>query len=559
MRVTIMKRIGLLVGALCFVSSLAPYAEAQPAKFVAVVPDSADAFVVVGDIGTFDKKTTSLAKMVGAPPISLLDFARAAAGVEKGLDRTGPGGAAIKMNDDGPPNVVNILPVTDFDEVLKSLKAGPADGQQIHAFDLPGLGESLIAKKGTFAFTAPKTSRDFLVETLKSGKSVADQVKPIEPWLASQDIAGVVLQSAVRKGAKKLATMIPDAGDIPGLPEDQQKAMKAQLDWVRGLMNSVATEATHVAVAGRFDAGENLVVSARLGFETGGRFAKLASDAKGDPLAGLPSLPSSAAIIGMNLSPEAFKSLLSMNTEVSRATYNLTEAEAKELEAALAKTMKGVRTSSTSIGMPKENEPLMSATVAAMKVDDASDFIKSYGAGIATANKLMKMDGGTKFVKVGGVESLEVKMDMTSQLKGEPAAEQMIESLFGATTLSFTLVPVDAKTVLVGYVPADKMQPIVERYRQAKPAAESPAVARTSKLLQENSGAVVYLFPREIAMLVVKAAKNFGADLPIPEIAETTPLGIGVRTDPTAIELRLAIPADVLREIGKLVNQFRAV
>jgi hypothetical protein len=543
----------------CFLTATS-LAGAQTPDVLKVIPANADGFGVVKNLGDLNKKTGALGMRVGAPPIDLLDTASKMTGLGEGIDRNGSAGAIVyfQPGEFPPVAIVVALPVANFDTVLKSVNAKDA-GDGLHTFQAPTGADILIAKKGNFALIADESFRPALLKTLKAAESAAEKTKAIERWLASQDVAAVVLEAAVKQHAKKLLEHIPD--QLPGVPAEQENVIKGQLELVRKFVKAASEEVTHLAVGASIDAGENLKVAYQLGFIKTGTFAKWAAGQPTEhPLASLPKSPYVFAV-GSTLAAESMGSLMGFSVESSKTLYQLSDADAKELEKAWLSTMKGVRSMALAFQLPKDGgESFLADTIGVMRVDDSKSYLETYREGLDKSNKIMKLQSASKAVKVGAFDGVETEMDMKLLLQGknDPGAEKVFEKIFGTSNkMTTTVVAVDPKTILLGYVPAPKMKKLADAYAQRQMLMTDPLSAKTLKLLPKNAFFVALWSPKETLGLVARFGKAFDREIPLPPIGETPPVGVAVRSDAASFELNIAVPADVFNEIGQLMKNLR--
>ncbi|MFO0864881.1 MAG: hypothetical protein U0744_09555 [Gemmataceae bacterium] len=550
-----MKLNRLRMWALVCLTAAAASVRAQSIDALKAVPDDVDAFAVVAKLSDLDKKASAVAAKLKAPPISILDLASKMLGIGKGIDSNGSAAVAFYMGDGEAAGGIVILPVTDYKEMLGSVKAKDMDGG-LSSFQVFGGKEVIVAKKGNYAFATPAPHEQLLVKALKNTKNISAKVAAVEGWLKTQDVAVVVLEKTLKFGAKMAAEKIPD--ELPGVPEEQAKALKMQLDWARGFAKSVGEEMTHAALGVKIDDALNASVAVNLGYSEKGRFAKWGKQlSKEHPLAGLPSGPYVFAFGGM-FSPDTMKSLMTMSMDANKEMYKLSEADAKLLEKASLDMMTGMDAMSMAFRAPKQGEAIFGGTVGVMRVKDSSEYLKRYMESMKTVNKLMKTKGESKAVTVAGKDAIEASMDMKAMLQAnpDPNAEMMLEKMFGGTTMTFTMAAVDAKTVIFSYLPASKMKGIVEGYGADKQLRAESRNEKTLKNLVADPFFTVLWSPKDTADLVRSVAKDFGQELPIPAVGVTPPIGIAGRATATTTEIQLLVPVEVLEEIGKLIQQF---
>jgi len=531
-------------------------AAAHAQEVLKVIPEDADGFAVIAKLSGLDKKSQAITNKLSLPPMSALDLASKMLGIGKGVDVNGSAAVFLYMDESQPPAGVVALPVSDYAEVLKSLKAKEG-GDGVSSFTIFGGKEAVIAKKGNFALVCAAPQQPFLTKALKGQKSILGKIQALESWLKTQDAAFVVTEKSLKLGAKTAAGKIPE--ELPGVPEEQAKMVKAQLDWARDFLKSAGEELTHLGVGAKIDESLNVSKTLHLGYVEKGRFSAWGKQQpKENPLVGMPMGNYLFTFAGA-MSADSMKSLLNFSMEANKQMYKLSDAETKELTKATTDMMAGVQSMSFGMAVPKANEAVMSNMMGVIRLEDSAEYLKTYVTSLSKMNKILKTGSDAKAVKVAGKDGIEASMDLKTALKDnpDPNAEAMMEKLFGnGAKIQFTLVAVDSKTILFVYQPASKAKAIVDAYAAKKLLTEDPRAAQTLKNLVSNPFFVVLWSPKETAEFVDKMAKEFGQQLPIPAVGETPPIGIAGRATASSLEAQLFIPVEVIEEIGKLIQKW---
>jgi hypothetical protein len=550
-----MVNLRTFVGAVVCFAAMASGAAAQTTvDALKLVPASADAFAVVPKIADLDKKIGAVATKMGMPGIGVLDLAKKMLGIEEGIDKNGSAVAMVFFPVAEPAAVVLAIPVTNFEAVAKGLNAkDPEDG--IHEFDAVGK-EMVLAKKGKFALAAPADCREHLVKVLKEEVGNTNRVKSLERWLGTQDVALVALDNAVKEFAKKGFETIPE--DLPGLPEDQAMAVKAQLEMVRNFLKRGSEELTHAAIGLGIDSEANAKLSINVGFTKGGSFSKWGQTLpKENPLMGLPSGGYIFAG-GYAMSPETMQKMMTFAASSSKGAYNLSEEDAKELEKVWAGSAKGVRGMAFGFTPPPEGTGMFEGMVGVFRVDSSKEYLKLWRDAAEKGNKILQIESQVKPVKVGKFEAFEAVTDVKSLLKNnpDPMAEEMVKKfLGGAEKVTVTAVAVNANTIIFGYVPTAKMKLIAESYAKLPMLAAAAPVAKTMKQFPANPFMITLVNPKGVVELVEKMAKEFGKELPISAMGNTSPIGMAAASDATSFQFVLVVPGDVFAEAGKIIQK----
>jgi len=399
-----------------------------------------------------------------------------------------------------------------------------------------------------------------LVATLKSTKNVVEKTKSFERWLGSQDVAVVVLDTTVRALANKLAESLPES--IPGLPEEQAMAIKEQFELMRGFAKSASEQLTHFAIGVAVDGQQNAKFAFHAGFIQGRSFSKWGADQpKESPLAGLPSGAYIMAF-GSTYTPESMQKLMTMSVQGSKAAYDLSEVEAKELAAAWASSMRGMRAAAFGFQPPAAaGASMVDGLVGVIRVDNSKEYLKTYRDAVEKSNKILKIESTAKAVKFGKFDGVEMTMDVKSLLKQnkDPNAERLLEKLFGsADKMTTNVVAVSTNTILMSYAPAANVKTMAESYAKRPMLATAPLVAKMMKMFPEKSYMVMLISPKGTLEFAGKLAEEMGAQLPIPPLGETPPVGIAASSDATSFQIVVAVPGGVIAEFGGLVHKLKS-
>jgi len=99
---------------------------------------------------------------------------------------------------------------------------------------------------------------------------------------------------------------------------------------------------------------------------------------------------------------------------------------------------------------------------------------------------------------------------------------------------------------------------LAESYAKRPMLATAPLVAKMMKMFPEKSYMVMLISPKGTLEFAGKLAEEMGAQLPIPPLGETPPIGIAASSDATSFQFVVAVPGGVIAEIGGLVHKLKS-
>jgi hypothetical protein len=254
--------------------------------------------------------------------------------------------------------------------------------------------------------------------------------------------------------------------------------------------------------------------------------------------------------------------LMTLSVQGNKTAYDLSEAEAKALAATWANSMRGMRAAAFGFQPPAvAGTSFFDGLVGVIRVDNSKEYLKTYRDTVEKSNKILKIESTAKAVKVGKFDGVEMTTDVKSLLKQnkDPNAERLLEKFFGsADKMTTTVVAVSTNTILMSYAPAANVKALAESYAKRPMLAAAPLVAKMSKLFPEKSYMVMLISPKGTLEFAGKLAEEMGAQLPIPPLGETPPIGIAASSDATSFQFVVAVPGGVIAEIGGLVHKLKA-
>lgn len=561
-----MRRHVRWLAALATAVALAPAAGAQQLDALKLVPADAPAFGYVQRLGEAIGRIEEVGKKVSPLPVSLRDLLKQELGIDKGVDEKGDlvvviYGGPMGLGEGEQVNVIAV-PVTDYKEFAESLKAKDAGGG-VTEVTLADGSTLRAARKGRHALLARPEHADALKKVLDAKNDVTGSLKELRGWLGETTFALVLNPEGVKaafaewgKGLEKLKEV---AGGLP--PEAQ-----AAFGWTEGaadFLKRAEKEVTQLALGARLDAKGDMVMRLRAAFAPGGTFAKAGGQAKvpaGDPLAGLPAGPYALAFGGV-FRPETIQGTVAFNVQMIKATTkDLTDEQVRRIESAFKDMYHGMEGLSLRIGPGKEGTSFLGDTVGVMRVKSAKEFFARYQKAAGELRELAaKINNPLAVpafevteVKAAGKPGLKVVVDLS---KGEglpPEAKKAMEAMFGpGGKMVATMAAADERTVIIGYFGPEQL-PGAFAKAPGKGLGGDAEVAKVTALLPKGSQWVVLVHLKGTLDLVRRLASDIaGQAVPLPELPDGPPLGLGARFAAAGLDVDLVMPAALIDAAGR--------
>jgi hypothetical protein len=137
----------------------------------------------------------------------------------------------------------------------------------------------------------------------------------------------------------------------------------------------------------------------------------------------------------------------------------------------------------------------------------------------------------------------------------------MLEMMYGpGGKIVAWAVPCNEHTVVFGYGSKEYLRETITAVKDGKAGlADDEGVAKSAALLPRRAAWRFYVSPQGVFSLfkrVIVAAAPPGANLGvIPEFGQTPPVAMGLVTGENEVELQTIVPAEVLKEVGRLIGQ----
>lgn len=568
----------------CALFLAVPFARAAE-DILKLVPESAAGFVVVNKPADLDARLQALARAIQLPPLSPLALLKQQCKIQEGLDEHGTIGLIVLPPENGGmlPAPILLIPVTDYNKFCKPFELGKANEEgvaEVEIFNVQLCTRSI----GGYAALADASQREVLFKkNLKIAEKPAAALAPWRQWLASKDVAGVILPPGMKaistKGQEAIRTMQP----ILAKAGEQGKMAVGVFDVYAKVLQAAEKEVSACGIGLELDKQNVLRLTKRLLLVPDGQCAQLVAEWHAPTqnlLAGLPDEPFVVAG-GGSLTDALYEQLMKFSVNMMkgmRDVYGLSEEKLNQMSATWNQMAKGIHAMSFVLGVGPSGAPIYSNSVAVMRVDDSQKYMERYEKSLVQYNQVVEeahspMLPSMKVAKseVGGIPALQITMKMpqppTIPQMPESArmSARMMEAMFGpGGELVVWAVAADQHHLVIGYVDKKHVQQTVEAIKQGKPGLESNAdVAKTAALLPSDAVLTGYWSPAGTVAFVKHVLPAFATPEAnvvgkIPEFPKTPPLGFAVTTGPNEVQSYLVVPTEVLQAIVAYVGKIQA-
>jgi hypothetical protein len=548
------------------------------------IPDGTLAFAVVNRLAETDAKVQKLAGQLNLPVAGVLAHLKDSAGIKEGLDEKRPAASVLMApaKADGLPVVMLMVPVTDYALFLKQLKPEEAAGKlsKVTVFG----GPFLIGRRGSYAVLAEQGQEELLARVLDSQKSAADELASLQPWLDTNDLAGVVTRKGVEFfGGKAVAGLKKsrDAfGDMPAEAQESIQSVRAIIELYEKVVEGAQKEVALVAAGLRLDQQDNLRLAGRVTFVPGGEAAKLVTTVRPSArnlLAGLPAEPYVVAAAGVVPEGTA-EAMMGFSMQIMQSAApmigGLQGGDLKKYIEESKDSMKGVRGMSMFLGVGKARDPLYANMLALVDVEDARGYVARYEKSMKAVGELGKGDPKSMFAgmaaektKIAETDALKVSMKVPLPPAMEESPElrkmmdEMMEKMYGPGGKIVTYLAVaDRHTIVTGFTTPDPAARAIRTIRKGeKGLAADPLMAKTAALLPADAAWVFYWSPAGTmdfaARMIGLMAGPMGGGPTIPAFPASPPVGAALSTAPGELRLEAIVPNDTLKAGGEYARK----
>ncbi len=554
-------------------AGIAGYGRAED-EILKLVPEQALGFVVVNRPAAADAKLQQLGREMKLPIPSLLAKLEGPGGIRAGLDKKRPIALLVlPPKDKGIPAAIVLVPVSDYAKFLEQFKSDDTEAG-VTKIELWG-SASLVRKVGSYAaISGPPVSREAL-QDVKLADEVPAGLAPWRTWLAKEDAAAVILAPGIRSLSDKVQQGINAVKPVLAKGGDQMKQAAAALDMYVMFFQTAEKEVASFGLGVERDAQGVVRLTKRIRLVAGGKWASFVADmqpSKQDALAGLPNEPFVVAA-GGPLSEAAMRKLMDASFALIkslRGMYGLSEEQAQAISELGREKFPGIRGVSFVLGAGQGSETMFARMLGVMRVDNSETFLADYEKYLARYNRVVEKIKSPMFqpmqcekTEMGGARALKITMKVPQMPNMPPESAKLIEKMYGpGGKIVDWIVPCNEDTVVFSYMDQGPLQKAIAAIKQGKPGlAGNAEVAKVAALLPPGATWCLYFSPSGMFDFLKRAmamALPPGSPVKIPEFGPTPPIAMAVTTGPDEVECHTIVPAEVLKEIGRLITTLEA-
>jgi hypothetical protein len=534
-----------------------------------VLPEGLFGFAVVRNLGELDTKLGALTQDLQLPLPGALTTVRTLSGIQEGLDEKGSLVAAVLPSEEEgqPPVTVLFVPVSDYKKFISQLQAADKDGADATEVTIANQNFAVM-KKGNYAALSEPRHVDRLKKVVAAKGGSLGLPGHMTTWAGDHDAYLVVMPEAIKLAIGPIRQGLQQAKAAFPADNPQAQGIAAIFDVYDNILSTIEQEITHFGLGLRIDQG-TVYVNTRSAFLPNGSLSQAAGDAKPPAQRALASLPAGTYVMAFDgVLPESWsQGMAKFSAEAMRMMAppggeKLTEEQIRQMTEAMQKSMSGVESMAFRFGTLQPGKSIYSGMSAAMKVDNAKEFLARYEQAIREMTAAFKESKNPFFQsytvakgKVGGIETLQLTMDMAEMMKGvpDPNTQRFMELMVGpGGKLTAYLAPADATTVVMTYGEEMLAETLKAAKKETPSFSAQPEITTTLKLLPKDSQWLVFFSPKGIAefaqtMVGMVAPGNQVQLAPFPV---TPPVGLGARMTAEGWETSLVLPRELLVAIG---------
>lgn len=410
--------------------TLALASSARAAGIGSVIPSKSYGAVVINDPANLNSKISGMMQALQLPVPEVLPLIKFQLGFNNGFDEKRPALLILYPGKTNPVVPVFLVPTTKYADFQVNFANREAHAK-LKGYELvkTNVEEMLLAQRGEFAVMIPKEFEEDLDDFVLDNVNLGEELAKSETWIAEHDASFVATKKGIRAGMKFIRQQFNQAkaqiGNLNGADTEVYKIVFDGYDFV---FKSLEEQGELALIGAKLDAKNNVLINSHYGFDPQGSitefFAK-AGPAKSSDLAKLPAIPFIFAG-DLQIAPAFSESLLQpfkalMQIGLKQQEKSLTEEQLKQYEAAVLKSVQGLRSGAFILGQAKPGESLLDNVIYTMQAENASKYLKNSIEQMAVIQKILAdsdQEITFKETKIGGKEALEfTQKGILEQLK----------------------------------------------------------------------------------------------------------------------------------------------
>ena len=541
-----------------------------------VVPSDSLGIMIVNRLSTTESKISDLCDNLRYPvPEQYKQVTEMLKG-DTGIDRNGtlafvamPGEGKMSMQ-----NGVVLVPVADLQKFLANFNVENPGDKILKAECKKTQTKVVMSPKGGYAIIAAEGAEDTLKAVLDSSQSVAASIKPWQAWLQSCDTAAIITGSGLMQFFNQSIDQLEEARQVISQGGKQMKPFETVIDAAIKQLGSGEKEIRAAAIGAVLQNDGGVELYHNVLFEPYGEmsefFAKAPSNRE-NPMAGLPKGPFVMAISGAIPEELAnmFGEFAAETLKASPASFGLDKKQADSLADATEDMLEGIKGFSMMIGIPAAGDPISTGTHSALWVEDSQKFLTEYGEEIREAIKEANGKSAAKMsvrdVKVSGVNTLEITVDLSAMLSEDPSDKQSqaIKAFYGPTgIMTGHVAAADANTVVFSYDGEKTLTAAINAVKNINDSLiANKGIADINRNLISGGQWVGYWSPSGTIDFINSTPGRFGlTDGPngkLPPFPSDMPVGMAVKANAAGLVKAFYVPGEVVKAVGSYQSMFK--
>ncbi len=559
-----------------------PKANSADASVLKAIPADAQGFLLINHLDKTSDKLMKVGQLAQQQVPPLLMLAKQQFGFQEGFDDSGTVAVVVMPGaaDDSPPNVLILVPVTDFKKFAAQLNPDKPDAP-ISKVALMG-APTLLAKKGNFAVLAPDTGSDAGMKDFLAAKSdVSIAVKPLQKRLFANDISLALTPSGLARVFDVMKAGMEQGRAAAAMSGQSPEATASMFEMIDEALDACQKEVSHFALGIHIDDDGNMDIGTWSIFVPAGDFTKAAKDAvapDADLIEGLPADPFYLA--GGGVLPQSWAELLAKMSvrmmKLNPVMMQMSDEQTQKLTEINEQLQKGMHSIAALMGAPEKGQTHYDNMLTVARVDDAAkyvaDFKKSFELVAESNDGAGKSIYAIKDTKIGDLSAVEITVDMLEMFKDQPNADASIEmtkKMFGPSgKMILYVAAINPKTIAQVYMKPENITRLAKSVKASSGKAGSsglagdPQVKIATDLLPTGGQWTGYLsvdgLVRYVRSMLETALPPGAPKIKVPDFPESPPIGATAKMLPFGMETHIVVPAPLVTAIGKYIPQVQA-
>jgi len=546
------------------------------------LPENALGFVVIRNVEGANTKIERFMRMFEIALPAPLAFVKYATGLDEGIDQQGDVLVALlpgtQLSLAVQPMVM--LPVSDYAQFAASIH-GDASGE-ICRVTIAG-EDVLIARKDTYALLMNLEHRETLERLVGLEPKALSIIKPLQPWLASTDIAITLMPAGADKlfnlGRQEVAQQQEDLAEEFGDPEFAEMLEEMRKSWAvyRWVLELLDTEIEVFALGISIDEQTNIRIGKRVLLNKKGELSHVGVAKADDSLLRGYSAGPFVATGGGPIASGWARWFAKMNRRIAEQfpeTEGYTEFEEEDwekVEQSYRTLYDDLRSFSFLIRPASAEEPLISNIFTLSTVEDSASYLESFKKSFELDNDLLRrstLDVDFQYeiapVTIAEGKGYEIVADLLTAIGGDNNVlffDTVIKKVLGEDgKLHIYVIAADETHVVTGIQSREQLAALIEDVRSNENGLKQQEELQvTERLVDSRAPWRIFLSPQGCIQLASRflneVLTQFAPGVPqLPEYPATPPIGFSMNIADSVLEGDLVLPFETLEGLAKFIK-----